>query len=420
MKYIQTLSIVVLFLCSCKFEEKDIFPLTPAERINKAMSDNYNALTSATNGWEMAYFANPESSGNIILVKFRTNGMAIMASQSEMTLNQAYEQDSCLFDMIADYGPVLTFNTFNKVLHRYSNPENPDGYGLQGDYEFVFLKSTDEQMVLQGKKYNSIIVFTKLAPTTNWTTYLQAITDFDKQSFSTKSPKLSLSIKNSNYSFTEGYKHVFVMKKDGTSTSTKIPFIVTNQGIRFQNAVEIEGVSFQSFTLNTDKSALVSTENPTYKLAGTDDLALYIINNLKVWNINTDNMSPNLKTAYNNAFDGFKSTYNASDLKLSFTYSVNRVSFILNISYTQGTTKEEGIIDLVMNTSGKDNITFSKKSSGDANGLKFLSDVPAINNLVTLLASGYTLSTQTKLNPLEIKFTKKTDANQWFAVSEKQ
>jgi hypothetical protein len=415
MKYIQIFFILILFLSSCKYEEKDIFDLTPAERLNKAMTDSYTNLTSAANGWEMAYFTNPDNAGYTLLVKFRKDGMAVVASQSELTLNNAYEEDSCLFEIIADYGPVLTFNTFNTVLHRFSNPVNPDGYGYQGDYEFIVLKNTEQQIILQGKKYKSVIILTKLTENTNWSTYLQDITNMDKLLFSANAPKLNLTVKNTNYSFAEGYKHVFLMKKEGTTTTTRVPFIVTKQGIRLQDKIEIEGVSFQNFVLSTDNATLTSVENTQYALSGTDDLAPFAINNISIWNINPDKMSPDLKTAYNAVLEGFKSTYIADDLKLSISYFINR--FILTVSYSQATTKTEGKIDMNINATAKDVISIAKKTSSDAYGVQFLNDVAALNSFITQLSTSYTLTTATKLNPQEIKFSKKTDSNQWFVVS---
>ncbi len=403
-------------MSSCKYEEKDIFELTPAERLNKSMSDSYTNLTNATNGWEMAYFANPTNAGYTLLVKFQKNGMALIASQSELTQNMAYEKDSCLFELVSDYGSVLTFNTFNKVLHRFSNPENPDGYGLEGDYEFIVLKNSEQQVILKGKKHKSVIVLTKLSDNTNWTTYLQDITNMDKLLFSTTAPKLTMTIKNSTYSFSEGYKHVFLMKKEGSTTTTRVPFIVTKQGIRLQDKVEIEGVSFQNFTLNADNSALVNVENPEYKLSGTDDLAPFAINNILVWNIDPEKMSSSLKTTYNAVLEGFKSTYIADDLELSISYFINR--FILTVSYSKVTTKTEGKIDLEIAQTAKDAISITKKMTIDTKGVQFLNDVPALNSFIALLASNYTLTTATKLNPTEIKFTKKTDSNQWFVLSE--
>jgi len=415
MKQVYLISLLFLLLSSCNYEEKDLFDQTPAERLNNAINDTYTNLTNAANGWEMAYFTNPENAGYTLLVKFRKDGKAIVASQSSLTQNEAYEQDSSLFELIADYGPVLTFNTYNKVLHRFSNPENPDGYGYEGDYEFVVIKNSEEQIILKGKKYKSIIVLTKLNSTVNWITHLQELTNTDKLLFSANAPKLTMTTKNGTYSFTEGYKHVFLMKKDGTTTTTRVPFIITKQGIRLQQEIEIDGLKFQNFELSADYTALISKENPTYKLSGTEDLATFAMNNIKDWKLNPENMSESLKSSYNTVLNSFKATYNADSMSLNITYLINR--FVLNVKYSQATVSNEGKIDMEIIPTAKDALSLNKKTASDTNGTKFLNEIPELTNFINLLSTNYTLSTVTKLNPRTIWFSKKTDTNQWFIIS---
>jgi hypothetical protein len=160
---------------------------------------------------------------------------------------------------------------------------------------------------------------------------------------------------------------------------------------------------------------LVSIENPDYKLAGVEDLATFAINNLKVWNIDPNTMSSNLKTAYTAVLDGFKSTYNAEDLKITISYFINR--FILTVSYSRSNIKTEGKIDMEITQTVKDAITISKKVNSDAIGIQFLTDITQLNSFIALLSANYTLSSASKLNPQEIKFAKKTDTNQWFVVT---
>jgi hypothetical protein len=102
-------------------------------------------------------------------------------------------------------------------------------------------------------------------------------------------------------------------------------------------------------------------------------------------------------------------------LELSISYFITR--FIITVSYSQATTKTEGKIDLEIAQTAKDAISITKKTTSDTNGSKFLNEVAALNSFITLLSTNYTLTTATKLNPTEIKFSKKTDTNQWFEIS---
>ena len=164
------LCIAALEFGGCSTQEADIFSHSPAERLNKALKDDSDSLQNADNGWAMEYFATAKSPGYTLLMKFSKSGQALVSGKSELTHN-LIETDSCLYEMIGDNGPVLTFNTYNKVLHAFANPVNPDGYGLEGDYEFVVMKSTAGQIVLKGKKRGTTILLNKIPATVSWQKY---------------------------------------------------------------------------------------------------------------------------------------------------------------------------------------------------------------------------------------------------------
>ena len=255
--------IAILLLNSCAKNEVAIFPASPAERMNQALKDDFTALTSSMNGWAMEYFATSTSPGYTLLVRFDASGKATFAANSELTKNKEYETDSCLFEMIGDDGPVLTFNTYNRILHRFSNPENPNGYGLEGDYEFVVVSRNTDQIVLKGKKRGTIIVLNKIPVDISWSQYVADLTEMDTLLFVNNANKLKMTIETSVYSFYNGSNHVFKIIKQSISRNDTIyaPFIVTRTGIRFQSFQEIAGMKFQTLKLSDDKASLISVNN---------------------------------------------------------------------------------------------------------------------------------------------------------------
>lgn len=410
----------ILILTGCENEERDIFDGSPAERLNKAITDHFYVLTSAGSGWVMDYFANAESPGYTLLVKFNKTGSASIASKSELTKNMEFEQDSCLFEVIGDNGPVLTFNTYNNVLHRFSNPVEPEGYGLQGDYEFVIMKSEADRIVLRGKKYGATVVLTKLADNISWNNYIQDISNLTSALFSKSAPKLSLAIGKSVYTFSNGLSRVFSIVKEGPAASAvSVPFIVTIKGIRFHAVQEIEGLKFQEFVLNDDKSALISVENPDYKLSGPTDLGIYFTSNVINWEFVSSELSANIATQYNTLVQSCTEKYNAQDVKLSIKYNTIRKTFVLLLAFTEGTAKREGNLDLTISTNGKNALTIVNKGTGDTNGLLYKTEIEGFSQLAALISSGFSLSTYTLINPQEIKLTKITDPNTWFMLKNK-
>lgn len=413
----------VLFLCfvlllACRQEEADIFSASPADRLNKAISDYRELLTDAPNGWEMDYFANNASPGYNLLVRFNKSGNALLASRSELTANKAYEKDSCLFDIIGDKGPVLSFNTFSKILHVFSNPENPDGYGLEGDYEFVIVKASADTVWMKGKKYGAEVLLHKLSSEVQWKQLADDRSDFTSLLFSSKAPALTLKIDKTSYFFSVGYTRVFTVKRASANPNPfDVPFIVTQDGIRFYEEIEIDGIKLKTFRLNEAKTGLVSVESPAYTLSGVDDLAAFFTGDATtVWNFIPSEFNSSLNLQYQNIVQSVKSLYAADDVALSLKFNAIRRVFVLSVVYTNGTNLTEGLLDLNINAINRDMLTLSYKGTGDTKGLQFYNEVTDLDDFLTAVSSAFTLSTTAKINPGEIKFTKTTNQQVYFSI----
>ncbi len=423
MKTSKYIAYIVLFiwlglLPACRNEEADIFLASPAERLNKAISDYQTILTNAENGWEMDYFANEVSPGYTLLVKFNQSGNAILAARSELTTNGAYEQDSCLFDIIGDNGPVLTFNTFSKILHVFSNPENPDGYGLEGDYEFVIVKAHPDTVWMKGKKYGAEIMLRKLSADAQWKQFADERSEFKTLLFSEKAPALTMKVDKTNYTFSLGYSGVFSVKRTGANAvAFDVPFIVTQDGIRLYEEIEIEGVKFYSFRLNDAKSGLVSVDSPEHTLTGVNDLAIFIRDDAEtVWDIFPAGLSTTLDQNFKAILQSVQTLYGADSASFSLKYNTIRGSFVFAFSYTAGTTTSEGLLDMTVNANNKDMLTISYKGTGDAKGLQFYNEVEELDDFISAISSAFALSATAKINPKEIKFMKATNQQVYFAI----
>jgi len=417
----------IFLLIGCTKNEADIFPYSAAERLNSAMKDDFKVLTDAENGWAMQYFATTKSSGYTLLVKFETSGKATFAAKNEFTLNKQYETDTCLFEMIGDDGPVLTFNTYNKILHVFSNPVDPlgtdklDGSGLEGDYEFVVTKTSVDQLVLKGKKRGTVIILNKIPTNVTWSQYVTDLDAMNTLLFSNNAPTLTTTIANSTYSFSNGANHIFNILKAGAGSTTAVdaPFIVTRTGIRLQESQEIAGVKCQSFNLSDDKSSLVCVENPSLKLVGAEDLAIYFAANLSTWEFVPTELSPNVKAIYDQIVQSCVTKYNATNVKLAIKYNTlsTRKSFDLTLTFLLNKTKTtEGNLDIKVAIDQKNTLTISDKSTSDANGKSFYTNVAGLKDMLTLISSGFALSTDASINPRSIKFTQKLNNNTWFTV----
>lgn len=147
----------MLSFSSCNNEIDDIFDQNAAERTESAMKD-YEAFLLADGGkWRMEYFCNSTEEGYNFIVSFRNDGSVTISGKNKYINdgeNAAFKTSTSLWDIIADYGPVLSFSSYNPVFHIFSAPydipgtTNPDtgtdidetGKGHEGDYEFRFME----------------------------------------------------------------------------------------------------------------------------------------------------------------------------------------------------------------------------------------------------------------------------------------
>ena len=174
-KYLLLIGLFAATMVACSRDEESLFDKSAAERAQEAIETAFDVLTSNEAGWEVAYFPNLEASskGYNMVWKFNANGkVSATAKNSTTTMNKIMTDSASTWAVKSDYGPILTFDTYNKVIHAFSDPQN-NGAGLLGDYEFLILKATPEVVILKGKKHSAYSVMRPMK-TTNLEAYFAA------------------------------------------------------------------------------------------------------------------------------------------------------------------------------------------------------------------------------------------------------
>ena len=174
-KYLLLIGLFAATMVACSRDEESLFDKSAAERAQEAIETAFDVLTSNEAGWEVAYFPNLETSskGYNMVWKFNANGkVSATAKNSTTTMNKIMTDSASTWAVKSDYGPILTFDTYNDVIHAFSDPQN-NGAGLLGDYEFLILKATPEVVILKGKKHSAYSVMRPMK-TTNLEAYFAA------------------------------------------------------------------------------------------------------------------------------------------------------------------------------------------------------------------------------------------------------
>ncbi len=109
------LAAVSFSMQSCLHDNDEIFEKSAAERIDEAVANAKSLLLSADNGWKFEYYLGSEYSygGYNYIVKFGNDGKAHVSGE----IADADMVTSSSWDVVKDQGPVLTFNTYNAIMH---------------------------------------------------------------------------------------------------------------------------------------------------------------------------------------------------------------------------------------------------------------------------------------------------------------
>ncbi|MDY6230383.1 MAG: DUF4302 domain-containing protein, partial [Prevotella sp.] len=190
--YFSLLLGITLSFTSCKDDEDLLFNESAAERLNQIKSVYSQRLWASPNGWAMQYYPTyeneaPYGTGYLMLCDFNEDYSVRVAisTYNSFTQKNEYKEDVSAWEIITDNGPVLSFNSYNSVLHTFSDPEDipsttdetETGRGYEGDYEFVIVDAPEDasHMMLKGKKRGTYSLLTPMEEGVDYEEYLTDI-----------------------------------------------------------------------------------------------------------------------------------------------------------------------------------------------------------------------------------------------------
>lgn len=259
--YLFALLVSVLAFNACTSDVDNYFNETAQERAAKSIAEVKQYLQAAPNGWRMEYYGSIVYGGYNVLCKF-TGDSVVMASEKAGSHHEAGLDDngnlitatsSTHYSVDQSMGVVLSFDTYNKVFHYFSEPKNDDygeaGTGFNGDFEFRVLKATADTITLQGRKHGDRIVMCRMKDDISWTDYLKEVEAVKEYMASSSYTLLAGNDTLATVSQYGSYHTLVISYTDTTGNqSIAYPYIVTPEGYKFYNAVEIGGYKFDNFS----------------------------------------------------------------------------------------------------------------------------------------------------------------------------
>ena len=234
---------------SCLKDQDDYFDRSASERMQDVMTLVKQTLRSSPYGWEFDYYpgGNLAYGGVVYTVRFdsltATVGCSLLPDSTETTY----------YRITNDNGPVLTFDTYNRLMHYFSTPSSSEYEAKGGEFEFVVTEVTDDLITLYGKKTRNTMYLRRLtAPADDYATQTVAVFDNIPQGFSgtlgTSQVEGFISLVNKRLTLVAG------------SDSVSMPFAFNRQGLRLYQPVSIGGLSVQSLCYDAESGVFTSDD----------------------------------------------------------------------------------------------------------------------------------------------------------------
>ena len=385
-KYLVLIGLFAATMVACSRDEESLFEKPAAQRAQEAIENAFDVLTSNEAGWEMAYFPNLEASakGYNMVLKFNKNGnVSATAKNSSTTMNKIMTDTASTWAVKSDYGPILTFDTYNDVFHAFSDPQD-NGAGLLGDYEFLILKATPELVLLKGKKHSA---YTVMRPMKNpdLTAYFAACEKMQTKLFGNNNIVTLHQGDNKMYLY-KGADGQFQSAAYGSAlvaeAATYHPLCATEDGIIVSTGFG-EDVHDHIFYYDSIKGELKSDKGAIMNAGNLNVLfGAYFTDNALGWAVDpagqeaVDALIAAVNTAMNNT--SAKMKVMGYGYKQSLNMYEGGYFMLVNFTYKQGKKNQEKklvwTIDLTQDENG---ITVANAVPYDKNTETFLGQIPA-------------------------------------------
>ena len=413
-------------LTACDSDSDRVFDQSAADRLEQYKKDYADVLTADGGLWTMEYFSNDEEPGYLFIMKFEKDG-SVKIGANHKWIGNTYKEETSLWTMIADNGPVLSFNSYNNVFHIFSDPANitgPDapkgegeppvdinetGYGHNGDYEFQMMEVSDDGKTVRllGKKRLYDIYLRRLDPSTDMKQYMDDYKKLESSLFVKEIPNLKFTDADGetfmvNGSHT-GIMSIYPESGDAVDQTRSANFIITNSGIRFMEPFEYVNAAGEEKEISEFKFvgnhslALVDAENAVLTAGSFEEI---LMRNTRNWRIDLKSFEGSFKTTMDEFVEELKTLYNyksANVREMSFDYDGAKSSYVLRLY-------------LRISSKGNETDRFLTLFSDSGNGIK-VNIGEATDNSSSLALNAYTKLQQlfNQINSAQFSYSTECD-----------
>lgn len=413
--YITFLLGIILFV-SCNPVEENLFDDSSDIRIEKSLLNTQDVLKNAENGWLMEYYPSSQQTygGYNVLAKFTDKEVTIASEIEDFDIT---EKSS--YSLKQSAGPVLTFDTYNEIFHTFSDPNSSksglgdNGVGMGGDFEFLILKSTQDSVILKGKKTGNRIIMTPIPSETDWESYVEELQEAsDMMTFKNFEYHVAGQIIPVRVSFRSLI--ITYTNEEGNEVTLTAPYIQTLTGYKLYKPLTVLGVEVEEFIYGKegDMEYFTPTGGVTAKLVAV----FPPLNQVLVsgnWYFKFSALGALGKTYWNNA------KVNGLDVigeELYYAYmglgSDGKYGF--NFASYDGVGLYGGALHFTYQLNGDESVSYKFALAGSGDGVWYFNNA-RFNNMIYPLHGGatktFTLTADNLKDPSWILLTDDSDPN---------
>ena len=403
-------ALTALFLAaSCTPEVENAFDKPSAERIADAIKTTKDILVAAPNGWKMDYQGAGGFGGYNILCKFDDKDNVTCEEETQHVTSTSH------YRVAQGQGVLLSFDSFNAALHKYSDPVGnlngvkvgKDGKGFEGDFEFRVMSCTKDSIILEGRKHGDRVVMTPMPENLTWDNFFTELTSTVNAMYA---EQYNIVIGNDTIPAKMKFHSLYATNSEGKEVV--IPFIYTTKGITILNDKKLNGKKLTSFTYSSDDKWLDESDKTIIMapraMAPID--ALFVDD----WTINVGHSSAAEMAIWKTAAD-----YAASQNMPYTTFFFSSKPGFLSLS--EYATNGWGDLRTLYTTSGTDQVTIKgfkpnvKGSADEKNGALYYANYKLNEIANTFLVDGnpttYTLTINDVKHPTSLRMTCNSNSN---------
>ena len=235
---------------SCTNEVDDYFDLPASQRLAATIDHARQVLRSAEYGWEFEYYPGStlDYGGVVYTLKFDSLTATVACSLIPDSTSTTY------YRLTNDNGPVLTFDTYNPLMHYFSTPNSDEYEAKGGEFEFVLDSIADDYISLYGKKTGNTMYLRRLQASPeeyarNTINIFDHFVDSIRGTVGTAELVGKCNPSNRSINIISG------------SDTLDVHYAYTDRGIRLYRPLRLGGVSMQTFEFNDSTKVLTCIDD---------------------------------------------------------------------------------------------------------------------------------------------------------------